>query len=71
MIDHSVRYADGLIHTNTFEGFWSLLKRAWYGTHHRYTKAFAFAYAVEACYKYNLRGNPNGFEAFLHSAVAA
>ena len=34
MIQHSKRYADGVIHTNTIEGVWSLLKRAWYGSHH-------------------------------------
>ena len=50
-IDHSVLYSEGLVHTNTIEGFWSLLKRAWYGTHHHYTKGFALAYAVEACFK--------------------
>ena len=34
VIDHSKRYADGITHTNTIEGFWGLLKRAWYGQHH-------------------------------------
>ena len=28
-VDHSKHYVDGLAHTNTIEGFWSLLKRAW------------------------------------------
>ena len=70
VIEHRTRYVDGLIHTNTIEGFWSLLKRAWYGTHHHYSKPFAFAYAVEACYKYNIRNLPNPFDAFLRSAVA-
>ena len=32
VIEHQARYADGPIHTNTVEGFWSLLKRAWYVT---------------------------------------
>ena len=30
-VNHSERYVDGIVHTNTLEGFWSLLKRAWYG----------------------------------------
>ena len=34
VIKHSEQYVDGEIHTNTIEGFWSLLKRAWYGSHH-------------------------------------
>ena len=69
-IEHSTRYVDGLVHTNTIEGFWSLLKRTWYGTHHHYSKAFAIAYAVEACFKYNMRGATNGFEPFIRSTIA-
>ena len=34
VINHSVAYGDGSVHTNRIEGFWSLLKRAWYGCHH-------------------------------------
>ena len=68
-IDHSVQYADGLVHTNTIEGFWSLLKRAWYGTHHHYSDGFAMAYAVEACFKYNIRKVSDPFFAFIRSAV--
>ncbi len=30
VVRHAVRYALGDVHTNTIEGFWSLLKRAWY-----------------------------------------
>ena len=69
-IDHSVQYSEGLVHTNTIEGFWSLLKRAWYGTHHHYTKGFALAYAVEACFKYNARKASDPFSAFIRSAVS-
>ena len=55
-VDHSKQYVDGLVHTNTIEGFWALLKRAWYGTHHHYTDKHSIAYVVESCYKYNVRG---------------
>ena len=68
-ISHAVRYVEGLIHTNTIEGFWSLVKRAIYGQHHHYSKEHAAAYIVEACYKYNIRHNPNQFEDFLTGAV--
>ena len=54
-VDHSKHYVDGLAHTNTIEGFWALLKRAWYGTHHHYTDKHSIAYVVESCYKYNAR----------------
>ena len=40
-INHSVRYVDkDDTHTNTIEGFWSLIKRAWYGTHHHYSDKY-------------------------------
>ena len=70
-IDHSVRYADGMVHTNTIEGFWSNLKRAWYGQHHHYSRKFAPAYVIEACFKYNIRKSPDAFNSFLRSAVMA
>ena len=69
-IDHSKQYANGLIHTNTIEGFWGLLKRAWYGSHHHYTRKHAKSYIVEACYKYNTRRFENPFASFLQTAVA-
>ena len=70
-IEHSVRYADGIVHTNTIEGFWSNLKRAWYGQHHHYSRKFAPAYVIEACYKYNIRKSTDAFGSFLRSAVLA
>ena len=70
VINHSVAYADGSTHTNTIEGFWSLLKRAWYGSHHHYRKHYMPLYVAEACYKYNNRKNENVFEAFLKECFA-
>ena len=69
-VDHSKQYVDGLAHTNTIEGFWALLKRAWYGTHHHYTDEHSIAYVVESCYKYNARNRQGVFEGFLQEAVA-
>ena len=70
-INHSERYADGLVHTNTIEGFWSLLKRAWYGQHHHYSNDYSAAYVAEACYKYNNRKASDPFSAFIRATVAA
>lgn len=70
-IDHSKRYVDGGVHTNTIEGFWSLVKRAWYGTHHSYSKQFLPLYISEACYKYNHRSTDNLFDVFMGRMVAA
>ena len=69
-ISHSERFADGDIHTNTIEGFWSLLKRAWYGTHHHYKEHYTPLYVGEACWKYNNRNSANGFDKFLAGCFA-
>ena len=64
VINHDATYVEGEVHTNTIEGFWSLLKRAWHGSHHYYTPRYANAYAAEACYKYNHRKERNLFDKF-------
>ena len=68
VIDHRQGYVDPFnrgIHTNTIEGFWALIKRAWYGTHHHYTRRYMPLFVGEACWKYNHRNIDNGFDAFL------
>ena len=60
--------ADG-IHTNTIEGFWSFVKRAWYGQHHHYSTGYTPLYLAEACYKYNHR-ETNIFAKFLKECVS-
>ena len=69
IINHKDQYVDGDVHTNTIEGFWSLLKRAWYGTHHHYSVAYTPLYVAEACYKYNNRNHENMFCKFLGDAM--
>ena len=53
------------LHTNTIEGFWSLLKRAWYGSHHHYTRQFTPLFVAETAYKYNARKDPQAFDHFI------
>lgn len=65
VINHSERFVDGEVHTNTIEGFWSLLKRAWYGSHHHYRTGFMSLYVAEATYKYNNRKNTLIFDKFM------
>lgn len=65
VINRTVRYVDGMTHTNTIEGFWSLLKRAWYGSHHHYDKKYTPLYLTEACWRYNIRTNENAFSSFF------
>ena len=41
------------------------------GTHHHYSKGFAMAYAVESCFKYNIRKLTDPFGAFIKATVTA
>lgn len=55
-VNHGIKqYVDGDVHTNGIEGFWSILKRAWYGQHHHYSKKFTHLYVAETVFKYNTR----------------
>lgn len=54
IVNRQEQFVDGDVHTNTVEGFWSLLKRAWYGSHHC-TTGFTPLYVAERCYVYNYR----------------
>lgn len=69
-INHTLTYVEGLIHTQTIEGFFSLVKRAIFGQHHHYTRDHAAAYIIEACFKYNTRHQASPFEAFMRAAVS-
>lgn len=59
--DHSVvkhksrQYVNGRIHTNTIEGFWSLLKRGIFGIYHFTSKKHLQAYVDEFVFRYNTR----------------
>ena len=68
VINHKEQFADGETHTNTIEGFWSLLKRVWYGSHHHYTTGYTPLYVAEACYKYNYR-ETDIFAKFLRESM--
>lgn len=59
--DHSVvkhnegQYVSGRIHTNTIEGFWSLLKRGIFGIYHSTSKKHLQKYVDEFVFRYNTR----------------
>ena len=69
-VNHSEQYVDGDIHTNTLEGFWGLLKRAWYGQHHKYKVQFMPLYIAEACWKYNNRKRKDIFDFFVEGCFS-
>lgn len=69
-VNHSIEFCrDGVFHTNSIEGFWSLVKRAVTGQHHHYTIEHAPAYIDEATYKYNTRKSETPFADFMLRAV--
>lgn len=71
-INHRRQYVDGdNVHTNTIEGFWSQLKRAYYGQHHHYSRTWMPLYIEEACWKYNHRyeNGSDTFYGFLESVM--
>ena len=70
VVNHRRGWVDGLTHTNTIEGFWSLIKRAWYGSHHHYTKRFMPLFIAESCWKYNHRKDTNAFALFVRGRFA-
>ena len=67
VINHSVAYADGEIHTNTIESFWSLLKRSWHGSHHHYGDRWMPLFVAEQAWKWNERKNDAPFVTFMRS----
>ena len=70
VINHRRAYAEGQTHTNSIEGFWSLLKRAWYGSHHHYSKNYMALFVGEACWKYNQRRNTDPFATLMKGCFA-
>lgn len=49
------QYVDGLIHSNSIEGFWSQMKRSISGTHHSVSPKHLQSYVNEFVYRYNYR----------------
>jgi len=71
-IKHSEKvYVVGDIHTNTVEGFWSLLKGGIKGVYHSVGSAYLQSYLDEYSFRYNRRNaNEPMFTAFLNQVVA-
>lgn len=66
MVHHGAgEYVHGAIHTNTIEGFWSLVKRGIIGTFHKVSKKYLPLYVNEFEFRYNNRNNSNIFGAAI------
>ena len=62
VIDHTGgEYVVGAIHTNTIEGFWSIIKRGMVGTFHKVSRKYLPLYVAEFQFRYNNRANSDIF----------
>lgn len=68
VVDHRKgEYVCGAVHTNTIEGFWSLVKRGIIGTFHKVSHAYLPLYVAEFEFRYNNRKNPDIFGAAIRN----
>jgi transposase len=56
---HEEEYVRGKTHTNSIEGFWSMLKRSIRGTHVHVSRKHLSKYLGEFEFRYNLRHSPH------------
>jgi len=62
IVRHSKKqYVDGVIHTQTIDGFWSLLKRGIMGSFHKVSRKYLPLYVAEFQFRYNNRANADIF----------
>lgn len=69
-INHSEAYANGMIHTNSIESFWAILKRGIIGQYHKVSKQYLNAYIDEFCWRFNERKNKGAFDLLVGRMVA-
>jgi hypothetical protein len=58
-------YVNGAVHTQTIDGFWSLLKRGIMGSFHKVSRKYLPLYVAEFEFRYNNRNNPDIFGAAI------
>ena len=63
----SGQYVHGAIHTNTIEGFWSIVKRGIIGTFHKVSAEYLPLYVNEFEFRYNNRKNEDIFGAAIRA----
>lgn len=70
-IQHKRQYVSGLVHTNTIESSFSLLKRGIMGTWHNITAKHLPAYLNEIAFRFNRRHSPDLFVDTLRHMITA
>ena len=67
-VDHSKgEYVVGAVHTNTIEGFWSIVKHGIMGTFHKVSANYLPLYVNEFEFRYNHRNNQDIFGAAIRA----
>jgi transposase-like protein len=72
VINHTVSYVEGNVHTNGIENFWSLLKRGLNGTYVSVEPFHLFRYVDEQAFRYNNRlpmGDADRFSVLVRKCV--
>jgi transposase-like protein len=72
-INHGIRlYVSGDIHTNSIEGFWSILKRGLYGIYHQVSEKHLERYLDEFSGRFNTKSfsNQDRFDKFLKDNIS-
>jgi transposase-like protein len=65
VINHAVEYANGNVHTNGMENFWSLVKRQLHGTYISVEPFHLFRYIDEQAFRFNNRKAMDDGERFI------
>ena len=60
VINHTIAYVEGNVHTNGMENFWSLLKRGLHGTYISVEPFHLFRYVDEQAFRFNTRLHADG-----------
>lgn len=70
-VNHSKKqYVNGVIHTNTIESFWAIVKRGMMGQFHWVSKKYLEKYMDEFCWRFNNKENPAMFNNLISNCVA-
>lgn len=71
-INHTTMYVDCLVHTNSIESFWAIVKRGIMGQYHKVSAKYLDRYLDEFCYRYNSRKADGGalFDATVSRLLA-
>jgi hypothetical protein len=57
------------VHTNGIESVWALVKRAYTGTYHHYSKKYMQRYVDEVAFRQSNKDNPFVFDVVLEQAI--